>query len=53
LGLDPGRGRARVKFDASDALALAFYHARNLELSIARSSNGRLRRRPTSGEVDL
>jgi crossover junction endodeoxyribonuclease RuvC len=33
-----------AKLDASDALALAFYHGRRLEVSEARSSSGRLRR---------
>ncbi len=37
---------SKVKFDASDALALAFYHSRNMEVS-------ELRRQNTRNEVNL
>lgn len=47
-----GLGSVRVKLDASDALALAFYHARILEVSLARVSTGRLRTKK-GDEVDL
>ncbi len=40
----------KVKFDASDALALAFYHSRNMEISIAANRKPSRRHR---NEVDL
>jgi crossover junction endodeoxyribonuclease RuvC len=39
-----------AKLDASDALALAFYHARTMEVADARSNTGRLRKRTSSRE---